>query len=54
MRPVCPLLDARKGEVYVSPLPVDGGTPWSGDSDYLALPPEDVGRVAARAGDRAR
>ena len=45
--PVCPLLDARKGEVYVSLYR------WTGDRmtrlwDYLALPPaEAIGRLAA-------
>lgn len=40
--PVCPLLDARKGEVYACLYR------WTGDamerrSDYMALPPKDVG-----------
>src|SRR5262245_42119508 len=39
--PVCPLLDARKGEVYA------GLYRWTGDameriSDYMALPPKEV------------
>ncbi len=51
--PVCPLLDARKGEVYLSLYR------WRGDRmerqwDYLALSPRDGGRAADAAGHRAR
>jgi tRNA threonylcarbamoyladenosine biosynthesis protein TsaB len=37
--PVCPVLDARKGEVYASLYRWDGGA-MRRDWDYLALPPE--------------
>jgi tRNA threonylcarbamoyladenosine biosynthesis protein TsaB len=36
--PVCPVLDARKGEVYAS-LYRRNGDGWRRDWDYLALPP---------------
>ena len=51
--PVCPLLDARKGEVYVCLLPVDGARHGAA----LGLPGAAAAgrrRVAARAGDPAR
>jgi tRNA threonylcarbamoyladenosine biosynthesis protein TsaB len=39
--PVCPVLDARKGEVYVSRYRWDGSA-MRRDWDYLALPPAAV------------
>ena len=41
--PVCPLLDARKGEVYLS-LYRWAGTTMAREWDYLALPPEEAAR----------
>jgi tRNA threonylcarbamoyladenosine biosynthesis protein TsaB len=45
--PVCPVLDARKGEVYASLYRSEGGA-LRRDWDYLALPPADL---AARLGE---
>ena len=40
--PVCPVLDARKGEVFCLALPVAGRARWTREWDYLALSPEAV------------
>jgi len=39
--PVCPILDARKGEVYLSQYRWDGER-MAREWDYLALPPEQA------------
>ncbi|HET7875010.1 MAG TPA: tRNA (adenosine(37)-N6)-threonylcarbamoyltransferase complex dimerization subunit type 1 TsaB [Methylomirabilota bacterium] len=41
--PVCPILDARKGEVYLSRYHWNGSA-MERDWDYLALPPEAAAR----------
>ena len=52
--PVCPLLDARKGEVYCLPLPVDGARAWSGARTTWRCRRETSPSWLPRAGDRAR
>ena len=51
--PVCPVLDARKGEVYASLYRWDGGA-MRREWEYLALSPEELAGAPDRAGDRGR